>query len=557
MKKDDMIMKMGIVHILDSVVGMPVLSDCPIDMGSNLCDFLKAHIEKFTESDDMKVCQFSDESEVMGLIQNCNAENFVQTSRALCEKLYGIMNSNIDIPAADVAVVVFSAEGVDYFGFLKLNYKTSYTHATKATETGENLNDIILQKAILPSAGQKLSEAFLVNLSNGEILLTEKKFEVNGEKKLYFSELFLECHAPMSQKTKLDIVTKAVEDAYHTFMMQHKYPFTAFHITIEPELLDVNVHPSKMELRFANSPYIYDCVRNAVMEALSQKELIVDATLDDKVIPPALTLPADNTNADSANAAVTELSESVSFTKAVTSDTDDKPARMPEPFETKRAAEYDTSVLKPDYTQLKLFERPELLKEQNKKSIKIIGQVFGTYWIIEFENNMYIIDQHAAHEKVLFERFMKRYKEHTIHTQYISPPEIIKVSLQEDNILKEHMSEFNKFGYEIESFGGDEYVISGIPADFAGASPKDLLLEILDDMSGAGVKITPDSIKDRIATMSCKAAVKGNNKLSYAEARELIDELMELDNPYNCPHGRPTLITMSKYELEKKFKRII
>ena len=159
----------------------------------------------------MKVCQFSDESEVMGLIQNCNAENFVQTSRALCEKLYGIMNSNIDIPAADVAVVVFSAEGVDYFGFLKLNYKTSYTHATKATETGENLNDIILQKAILPSAGQKLSEAFLVNLSNGEILLTEKKFEVNGEKKLYFSELFLECHAPMSQKTKLDIVTKAVE----------------------------------------------------------------------------------------------------------------------------------------------------------------------------------------------------------------------------------------------------------------------------------------------------------------------------------------------------------
>lgn len=352
------------------------------------------------------------------------------------------------------------------------------------------------------------------------------------------------------------IVSKAVEEGFAPFIMQHKYPFTAFHITIEPELLDVNVHPSKMELRFANSPYIYDCVRNAVMEALSQKELIVDATLDDKVIPSDANAAMTNT-AENANAAVTEQSESVSFTKAVTSDTYDKPARMPEPFETKRAAEYDTTVLKPDYTQLKLFERPELLKEQNKKSIKIIGQVFDTYWIIEFENNMYIIDQHAAHEKVLFERFMKRYNEHTIHTQYISPPEIIKVSLQEDNILKEHMSEFNKFGYEIESFGGDEYVISGIPADFAGASPKDLLLEILDDMSGAGVKITPDSIKDRIATMSCKAAVKGNNKLSYAEARELIDELMELDNPYNCPHGRPTLITMSKYELEKKFKRII
>lgn len=211
MVRDDMIMKLGIVHILDSAVGMPVLSDCPIDMGSNLCDFLKAHIEKFTESDDVKHCQFSEGSEVMELIQGCNAENFVDSSKKLCQRLYSIMNANIDIPAADVAVVVFSCEGTDYFGFLKLNYKTSYTHATKATEEGGNLNDIILQKAILPSMGQKLTEAFLVNLSNGEILLTEKKYEVNGEKKLYFSELFLECHAPLSQKTRLDIVTRAVE----------------------------------------------------------------------------------------------------------------------------------------------------------------------------------------------------------------------------------------------------------------------------------------------------------------------------------------------------------
>ncbi|MBQ7841195.1 MAG: nucleoid-associated protein [Lachnospiraceae bacterium] len=211
MLRDDMIMKLGIVHIMDSAVGMPVLSDQPIDMGSNLCDFLKGHIEKFTESDDIKHCQFSEDSEVMELIKGCHADNFVETSKALCEKLYAIMNSNIDIPAADVAVVVFGCEGIDYFGFLKLNYKTSYTHATKATEEGGNLNDIILQKAILPSMGQKLTEAFLVNLSNGEIILTEKKYDINGEKKNYFSEMFLECHAPMSQKTKLDIVTRAVE----------------------------------------------------------------------------------------------------------------------------------------------------------------------------------------------------------------------------------------------------------------------------------------------------------------------------------------------------------
>lgn len=211
MRKEDMIMKLGIVHILDSMVGVPVLSDRPIDMGSNLCDFFKAHIEKFTESDDVKRCQFAEGSEVMQMIQGCNAENFVETSKRLCTKLYGIMNANIDIPAADVAVVVFASEGTDYFGFLKLNYKNSYTHATRTTEEGGNLNDIILQKAILPSLGQKLTEAFLVNLTNGEIILTEKKYEINGEKKLYFSEMFLECHAPMSQKTKLDIVTRAVD----------------------------------------------------------------------------------------------------------------------------------------------------------------------------------------------------------------------------------------------------------------------------------------------------------------------------------------------------------
>ena len=211
MKKDDIIMKLGIVHILDSAVGMPVLSDALLDMGSGLSDFFKAHIEKFTESDEVKRCRFSEDSRVMELIRNCSGDNFIETSRQLCEKLYAIMNANIDIPAADVAVLVFSAEGTDYFGFLKLNYKTSYTHATKSEKEGCNRNEIILQKAILPSGGQKLSEAFVVNLSNGSILLTEKKFEVNGEKKNYFSELFLECSAPLSQKSKLDLVTRAVE----------------------------------------------------------------------------------------------------------------------------------------------------------------------------------------------------------------------------------------------------------------------------------------------------------------------------------------------------------
>ncbi len=210
MKSDDMILKAAIVHILDSSVGVPVLSDHMIDTGTDFSDLLKSHIEKITESDDIKTCRFSDASEVRSLLMQCSPDNFIETSKRLAERLYEIMNEHIDIPAGDLAVVVFSSQGNDYLAFLKMNYKTSYTHATRESD-GKNLNEIILQKALLPGQGQRLSEAFVINLSDGSLVLTEKKYEVNGEKRFYFSELFLECHAPLSQKSKLDIVTKAVD----------------------------------------------------------------------------------------------------------------------------------------------------------------------------------------------------------------------------------------------------------------------------------------------------------------------------------------------------------
>ena len=170
---------------------------------------------------------------------------------------------------------------------------------------------------------------------------------------------------------------------------------------------------------------------------------------------------------------------------------------------------------------------------------------------------MYIVDQHAAHEKVLYERFMKIFKEQEIHTQQISPPIILSLSMDEQNYLKTNLKYLEEMGYELEEFGGEEYAIRGIPDAFSVADPKELVMEIIDSFSEDYGKNTPESIKDRIATMSCKAAVKGNNRMSYMEAGRLINELMDLENPYNCPHGRPTMITMTKYELDKKFKRII
>ncbi len=210
MKSEDMILKAAIVHILDSSVGIPVLSDQIMEVGPDFSDFLKAHIEKITESDDVKHCKFSEDSEVKDLLQNCTPENFVETSKKLAENLYEIMNENIDIPAADIAMTVFGCKGKDYLAFLKMNYKTSYTHKTKETEGG-NSNEIILQRALLPGQGQRLSEAFVLDLSDGSLILAEKKYEINGEKCFYFSELFLKCLAPLSQKSKLDIVTKAVD----------------------------------------------------------------------------------------------------------------------------------------------------------------------------------------------------------------------------------------------------------------------------------------------------------------------------------------------------------
>ncbi len=396
---------------------------------------------------------------------------------------------------------------------------------------------------------------------------------------------------------KSNIIAKAIEEAYAPFIMQHRYPFTAFHIMIEPKLLDVNVHPSKMELRFANGPFLFDSLKSTISYGLSHRELIPEFTIDNakdisRPTPAAVKPQASAVKAEPVTMqktvpdgpAVFVKSEPVSQTAEEVKNTipkaqpvkteskqpgippvltkapavlDQKPGRMPEPFETVRAASYVKENKPPVYEQLELFDRTEILNENNLKDIKIIGQVFDTYWIMEFEQNMYIVDQHAAHEKVLFERFMKTYRENKVKMQYLSPPVIFSVTLEEEEILKENLDNFAGMGFEIESFGGNEYALSGIPSDFSEAEPKSLLTEILDDIADASHKNTPETIKDRIATMACKAAVKGNNKLSPAEAEALLRKLMELENPYNCPHGRPTMITMSKYELEKKFKRIV
>lgn len=426
---------------------------------------------------------------------------------------------------------------------------------------------------------------------------------------------------------KSKIITKAIEDAYKTFMMQHKYPFTALHFTIPGDLLDVNVHPTKLELRFSNQEEIYQIVYDTIRQALSSRELIQDVGVDREAkktelpkykkpaqvpepfqIPRTKTRPSveaqvirehmpayGNLHTATSDPAVVHASKQMAVstqnpastqdqTKAELPKTEKALRPLPQMFQkpenkenTEPASETESvpriekgevpeTAEKPfeqeitreiqKAEQMELFD-DKLLSQQNVKQHTIIGQVFDTYWIVQFQDKMYLIDQHAAHEKVLYEQTMKRLKNHMFTSQRISPPVILTLSLKEEEALKTHLDVFEKLGFEIEPFGGMEYALSAIPDNLFGITERSLFLEILDDLVDQSVRGTPQSVLEKVASMSCKAAVKGNHRMSAKEAHALIDELLTLENPYNCPHGRPTIISMSKYELEKKFKRIV
>ena len=254
--------------------------------------------------------------------------------------------------------------------------------------------------------------------------------------------------------------------------------------------------------------------------------------------------------------------QTAGFIKNITDYTKMPPTRLPEPFEIKRSDEMikeDKKIYeaekKQEAEQLSMFDTP-LMSGKAKADYRIIGQLFETYWLIEYEDKFYMMDQHAAHEKILYERFMNHLKVKDMDTQMIMPPVIIELNMQQEDAYKRNKQAFSRLGFEIEEFGGNAYKVTGLPAGLPNINLKQMLIDMIDGLTDDN-STDLDIITERVATMSCKAAVKGNNKLSFEEAKELIEELMQAENPYNCPHGRPTLIVMSKYEVERKFKRIL
>ena len=389
---------------------------------------------------------------------------------------------------------------------------------------------------------------------------------------------------------KSNIIAKAIEDAYKDFTMQHKYPFTVLHFKMDGQDLDVNVHPTKMELRFSNQQEVYNFVYHALKNALTEKELIPRVELPEakevpKIPEPSIEKPMILPN-QRPSVEKPEIKDEAYFMKKMRervesyhkqhsqAEVKNRTQIHREPMQIDRireAANYaraqakvEKSINPPkkvessmESTQLNFFEE-KLLSKKSMKEYKLIGQVFETYWLVEFQDQLYIIDQHAAHERILYEKTLRGMKDRNYTSQYLSPPIVLNLSMQEAELLRTHMDLFVGIGFEIEEFGGDSYAIRAVPDNLFSIAKKELLIEMLDNLSEEITsKEAPDMIAEKIASMSCKAAVKGNSRLSAAEVDTLIGELLELENPYHCPHGRPTIIAMTKRELEKKFKRIV
>ncbi len=342
---------------------------------------------------------------------------------------------------------------------------------------------------------------------------------------------------------KSKVVASAIEAAYKGYQMKGSFPFTAFNISIEPEYVDVNVHPAKMEVRFFDDEQIYNSIYRIISDALRVKETIPEFTVN---APREAEIAPEKPFTAVAEESKEERYEAPAF-------------KIPEPFEKERIAEAAADLVVAEectYEQQSIFNE-KFISEQARLKHRLIGEVFDTYWLIEFDEKLYIIDQHAAHEKVKYEQLLAKVKNNAVTSQYIKPGIVITLSGPSEAVLADYHAAFEHLGFQIEHFGGSEYIISAVPNDLYGLDSAELFITFLDELTEYPKTASPKVLEDRLASAACKAAVKGGNRISYAEADELITELLALENPYNCPHGRPTIITMSKQELERKFKRII
>lgn len=432
------------------------------------------------------------------------------------------------------------------------------------------------------------------------------------------------------------MLSRAIEDGYKNFMMQHKFPFTCLFFEFPADAVDINVHPSKMEARIEHGEEIYECVRKTVQEALRHSMLMPGVDFEHLKQPTQATMSQaeqlQEKNAPTEGMATPgkELSSQAALmersrqTEPIKAGQEAEPASGTVPIENKQQAPaskgmsgYETfgrplvaaetipyvsapekkyeehksalPVSKPAADKELSKERPPEVFERAREALRtsqesvlqitdieqqtlftaegqklaqqpqytILGQAFGTYWLVQKDNQLYFIDQHAAHEKIIYERMVEAYRKRNVVSQLLMPAKVISLSPQEEEALRKYETYFGKLGFSVSHFGAREYLLEAVPMDLYGLCEEDFFTAVLNQLLDTPVFGPSDQCLEKIASMSCKAAIKGNTKLSTQEAKALIDELMTLENPFHCPHGRPVIITMSKYEMEKRFRRIV
>lgn len=625
------------VEIRDGGTSFIRISDngCGIDASDIKTAFLRHSTSKIRSVEDlMTIHSLGFRGEALSSISAVSmVELLTKTKESVCGKKY-VIEGGVEKSMEDAA----SPDGTTFF-VRNLFYNTPARKKflkSSMTEAGY-IHELMIRMALshpevsfkfvnngqtkLHSSGNdKLKEVIYQiygrDISNNliEIDTEENGIRITGyigKQSVFRGNRNFETYFVNGRYIKSGIIAKGIEDAYKGYLMQHQYPFCVLQFEMDGSTLDVNVHPTKMELRFSNQQALYDLIFRSVREGLDRREYI-----------PQVTAAGENFEKQPVKAgsgAVEKPSESDSKKPEPVSENIQKNikkapaernldyflAQMRERVKADHAMRENKSPYQPKYSiksaepvqmpderlenlnspkkagkrderekvekrqeivlneqpatepeQLELFDK-KLLAEENINDHKIIGQLFDTYWLVEFDEKLFIIDQHAAHEKVLYEKTLRelKMKEHT--SQMLSPPMVLSLSMQEEELLKKYKKHFTDLGYEIEHFGGMEYQVCAVPGNLYNINKKELFIEILDDLGELSGRQDPDLILERIASMSCKAAVKGNMRLSRMEIESLIRDLLKLDNPYQCPHGRPTIISMSKYELEKKFKRIV
>ena len=355
---------------------------------------------------------------------------------------------------------------------------------------------------------------------------------------------------------KSDVISSAVEEGYREYLMQHRFPFFVLYIEMDPKDVDVNVHPAKMEVRFKDNVFMSDYISSAVASKLKVTEMIPETVLvkEEEQKPSVSTAEPfekqrHNKDLGTGNIDIRRILG--------------EPVLGKEPYPEAPEAVHEHNVIKASdaiivntSVQMELFD-DKLLSREAVSEYEIVGQVFDTYWLFTYKDKLIMMDQHAAHEKVKYESLLAQIKNKSVAKQMISPAIVITLSPTELSVLNDYKQNFTDIGFEIEEFGGSDISLRAVPMDLYGQSPKELFLNILDELSEGRISDVPEVINDKLASMACKSAVKGNTPMNAPEIKELLAKLLTLDNPYNCPHGRPTMITMSKNELEKRFKRIV